>query len=78
MLLLDPTTTATQLRSSMLTKLNGLANADNLTVTLTQDTSNPAAAMMRASSVYETPVAIAFLPVFTLEFRATAAIPVSL
>src|SRR5258706_12782288 len=50
-LLLNPSETATTLKSDMVGLLAGRASSSNLTVTITQDTTNPAGKMLVAASV---------------------------
>ncbi len=76
-LLLDPNTTQAQLRSAMTPILTGTVDPAQVAITLTQDASNPAVTMARAESVYTHQLQIAFLPVYTLQFRARTAVPIS-
>lgn len=74
-LLLNPSETAATLKSDMLNLLAGRATANNLTVTITTDTSNPAGKMLVASSVYQTTLVIPFVPQTPLTFNASTSVP---
>jgi len=74
-LLLNPSTTAAQLKSAMLTQLSGVADASNITVALANDNSTPNAPMVRASSTYQANLAIPFLSAKALTFNAQTEVP---
>ena len=74
-LLLNPATTADQLKTAMLTQLSGLADTHNVTVSLANDTTTPNAPMLLASSVYQTTLAIPLLPHQSLTFNAQTEVP---
>ncbi|HEX3363738.1 TadE family protein [Phenylobacterium sp.] len=75
-IMLNPSTTADQLKSAMLTQLNGIADTHNITVSLTADNSTPNAPVLRAASVYQTNLMIPFLPQQALTFNAQTEVPV--
>jgi Flp pilus assembly protein TadG len=74
-LLLNPATTADQLKSAMLSQLNGVADTQNITVSLAADNTTPNAPMTRASSVYQTHLSIPLLPQQALTFNAQTEVP---
>lgn len=75
--LLNPSTTADQLKSAMIAQLNGVADTSNISVSLTPDNSTPNAPMLRAASVYKTNLVIPFLPQQSLTFNAQTEVPAS-
>jgi len=75
-ILLNPTTTADQLKSAMLTQLNGVADTSNISVTLVADNSTPNAPVLRAASVYQATLAIPFLPSKAMTFNAQTSVPI--
>lgn len=75
-LLLNPATTADQLKSAMLSQLSGMADNTHITVSLVTDNSTPSAPVVRASSVYLAQLAIPFVPTQTLTFNAQTEVPV--
>jgi Flp pilus assembly protein TadG len=74
-LLMNPAETATTLKSDMVGLLGGSANSNNLTVSITPDTSNPAGKMLVAASVYTTNLVIPLLPSTALTFNASTSVP---
>ena len=74
-LMLDPNESAATLKANMVDLLAGRATANNLTVTITPDTSNPQGKMLVASSVYTATLAIPLLPSQSLTFHASTSVP---
>jgi Flp pilus assembly protein TadG len=74
-LLMNPSETATTLKADMVNLLAGRASSSNLTVSIATDTSNPAAKMLVASSVYTTSLVIPLLPSTNLTFNASTSVP---
>lgn len=72
---LTPGTTADQLKTAMVADLNGVANAQSLTVTVAADNSNPAADVINASSAFTYSLWIPFLPTQSLSFTAHTSVP---
>jgi len=76
-LMIDPTESASTLKSAMLSALSGRTNAtaSALTVTINQDTSNPAKTMLVATSVYSTTLVIPFVTNQPLTFTSVTSVP---
>jgi len=74
-LLLTPTTTQTDLRTAMLANLTDVPNSNSVTVTLTEDTTDPTAKMFTATSAYTYPLSIPILPTQNLQFNASVNVP---
>ena len=74
-LLLNPTETAAQLKSAMVASLAGRATADDLTVTISRDTTNAAGALLVASSTFRTNLSIPFVATTPLTFTSTTKVP---
>jgi Flp pilus assembly protein TadG len=74
-LMLNPTETASTLRSAMLTSLNGKATASDLTVTITQDTSNAASTLLVATSTFHATLAVPFVSSAPLTFTSVTKVP---
>ena len=74
-LLLNPATTQTQLRALMTTKLAGLVNPSDVTVTLVTDSSTPGAPVLRASSDYRPTLAIPLVNIWHPHLRSTTVVP---
>jgi len=74
-LLLNPATTADQLKAAMVAQLSGLADSSNLTVGLTTDTSVPAATVKHASSIYQANISIPMFPAQSLVFTSQTNVP---
>ena len=75
MILLNPTTTQDQLRSAVATKLAGLVNPSDVTVTLVSDTSTSGAPVLRASSDYRPTLVIPLVSSWNLDLKSTTAVP---
>jgi Flp pilus assembly protein TadG len=75
-LLLNPGTTADQLKTAMTDKLQTIADPNNLTVTVTSGSSN-GAPVLQASSRYVYDLQILFLPSQQLTFTAATTVPIS-
>jgi len=73
-LMLDPTKTADQIKSAMVTQLNGLVDTSKLSVTLSNDTSS-GTSMLKAESTFNVPIAIPFMDPQTLAFHASTEVP---
>jgi len=74
-LMLNPSESASTLKSDMVTLLAGRASSSNLTVTIATDSSNPAGKMLVASSVYKMPLVIPLLSDQNLTFNASTSVP---
>ena len=74
-LLLSPGTTASQLKSQMLTLLSDVPDASAVQVGLTLDSSNPQAKVSKATSTYTYPLSIPLLPTYNLTFNAAVSVP---
>jgi Flp pilus assembly protein TadG len=74
-LMLDPTETADTLKSAMVSAINGAARADDLTVTITQDASNPGSKLAVATSVYRTTLSVPFVTAIPMSFTAVTKVP---
>jgi hypothetical protein len=74
-LMFNPAESAATLRSSMVSLMAGRARADDLTVAITSDTSNPAGRLLVASSIYRTRLVIPFLPDIPMTFNASTSVP---
>jgi len=74
-LMLNPSETADTLKSAMLTALAGRAQAGDLTVTIAQDTSNPATKLLVATSTFRTTLSAPFLATLPLTFTAVTKVP---
>lgn len=75
-LLLSPSTTQAQLQSAVVAKLSGIADASNVSVTLSKDTSTTGVVLARASATYTQTLSIPVLGSFPLTFKSTTAVPV--
>ncbi|CAN7359771.1 pilus assembly protein [Phenylobacterium sp. LjRoot225] len=71
-LLFDPNQTADQLRSAMLTKLSGLADARELAVTLTRDS---AARTVVVQTRYDAPLSLPLVSMDKLTFQTSVTVP---
>lgn len=74
--MLNPSTTADQLKSAMLAQLNGIADTSSISVSLTPDNSTPSAPMLRAASVYQANLVMPFIPKQLFTFNAQTEVPV--
>jgi Flp pilus assembly protein TadG len=74
-LMITPSESASTLKSAMLSSLSGKATATNLTVTIGQDTSNPASTLLVATSVYQTTLSIPFVSATPLSFTSITKVP---
>jgi Flp pilus assembly protein TadG len=74
-LMLNPSESSSTLKSAMVSSLNGKATASDLTVTITQDTSNPNGTLLVATSTYSTTLAIPFMDSHPLSFTSTTKVP---
>ena len=76
-LMIDPTETASTLKSAMLSALSGRTNVPSsaLTVTIAQDTSNPASKLLVATSTYNTTLVIPFVTSTPLTFTSVTSVP---
>lgn len=76
-LMFNPSEPADALKTAMLSSMAGLASprSSDLTVTITQDTSNPASKMLVATSTYNTTLTVPFLPSAPLAFNAVTRVP---
>jgi Flp pilus assembly protein TadG len=75
MLLLNPATTQDQLRTAIATKLAGLVNPSDVTVTLVTDNSTPGAPVLRASTEYRPVLIIPLMSSWNLDLTATTTVP---
>ena len=71
-LMINPSLTASQLESAMADKLSGVAEASDLTVTVTPD---EAEENLVVESTYKTTVAFPMMPFDTLTFRNRVTVP---
>ena len=74
-LMMNPTESADTLKSAMVSLLSGKATAQDLTVTITRDTSNAAATQLVATSVYSTNLVIPFVTTTPLSFTSSTKVP---
>ena len=71
-LMLDPTTTQSQLRTQVLSYLSDVPGSSGVTVTLVKDTANKT---FTANSGYAYPMSIPFLPAYNMQFNARVVVP---
>lgn len=74
-LMLNPTESASTLKSAMVAQLNGKASASDLTVTITTDSSNPSGTLLVATSTYRTDLSVPFVSTQHLTFTSTTKVP---
>lgn len=74
-LMLNPTENAAALKTDMLSRLSGRADANHLTVTIASDASNPSAPLLVATSVFHTTLQVPFLDAHPLTFTAVTKVP---
>jgi Flp pilus assembly protein TadG len=74
-LLIDPTTTQTQLHDKVVAYLADVPGGSGVTVTLAKDSTDPNAKVYNASSSYSYPLSILFLPTYNLTFNAHVVVP---
>ena len=75
MLMLNPATTEDQLRTAVATKLAGLVNPNDVTVTLVADNSTAGAPVLRASSDYRPTLVIPLVSSWNLDLKASTVVP---
>jgi Flp pilus assembly protein TadG len=73
-LMLQPSESASTLKSAMLNSINGIASARNLTVTITPDSSS-GAPMLVATSVFQETLAVPFMQNHPLTFTSVTKVP---
>ena len=76
-LMIDPAETAATLKSAMMSALSGRTNVNSsaLSVSIAQDTSNPASKMLVATSTYTTTLVIPFVTDTPLTFTSVTSVP---
>jgi Flp pilus assembly protein TadG len=74
-LLITPTTTQAQLESAVRSRLSDIPNGNSVAVSLTLDSSNPAAKVYVATASYTYPMAVPMLPAYNLQFNSRVAVP---
>ena len=76
-LVFNPSEAQDTLKAAMLSAMSGRASptASQLTVTITQDTSNAASTMLVATSTYNTTLSVPFLPSEPLTFTSVTRVP---
>ena len=74
-LVLSPNTSASDLKTQMLTLLTEVPSASNVQVGLALDSTNPQAKVTHATSSYSYPLSIPLLPTYNLTFNAAVAVP---
>jgi len=73
-LLLQPTESASTLKAAMVSTISGKAKADDLTVTITTDSSGPSP-MLVATSIYRSTLSVPFVHDTPLTFTSVTKVP---
>jgi Flp pilus assembly protein TadG len=74
-ILLNPAITEAQLKNAVVSKLDGIATADQVTVTLVTETSG-GVKVARLASVYNHDLSVMFLTSVPLQFQSSTSVPV--
>lgn len=73
-LMLNPAITQSQVETAVRSQLETIADPNNVTVTLTQETPSPGVTLVRATSLYQHVVSAPFLGDYTLNYTHSVSV----